>query len=121
MSLKRYPFIITGKCLSNGKALQGVLVPGMSFDGAGQKTELYQAYTKRNGRFTPGVFSDSLTTLIAQKKGYTSNPATGFEHINVSEKSGSSDYNFDFVRDAALMTVPVVFISIITDPPKMYL
>ncbi|MBN2411310.1 carboxypeptidase regulatory-like domain-containing protein [candidate division KSB1 bacterium] len=105
ISLKKYPFVLTGKCETNEKALQGVLVQGISFDRTSQETKLCQAYSKQDGRFTLGVFSDSLISVIAQKKGYSSKPVPGFEHFYVSGKSGFSDYNFDFIKDTALMSV----------------
>ena len=104
-ALKKYPFVVTGTCRSNGKALPGVLVQGLSHESSGKNTHLSQAYTGPDGRFRLGLFSDSLDYLIAQKQGYTSIPATGFERTNISGLPGSSAFNFDLTKDAALMSV----------------
>ena len=109
---KKFTSFVTGTCTINGNGLAGVEVTGFAMDFTTFEFDYYAAMNDENGDYKMGVKPGVLTTLQADKEGYSLiSPAFGYQQISVgvNETVSGKDFGFDVMGGSTSISGTVTY------------
>lgn len=109
---KTYTSFVTGKCTVDGAGLPGVEVSGVAMDFMTFEFNYYQTISDENGDYRMGVKAGVLSTLQADKEGYSLvSPQFGYQQIAVdaNETVTGKDFGFEVMGGATSISGTVTY------------
>lgn len=111
---KQYTSFVTGKCTVDGNGLPGVEITGIAMDFTTFEFNYYNTLSDQNGDYRMGVKPGVLSTLQADKEGYSMvSPQFGYQQIavGVNETVTGKDFDFDVMGGATSISGTVTYNS----------